>query len=119
MKHLLLVSCSFLMVMNSYGASPTLEQLVAAGTIWDAESAAGTSSDCPEHIRFRDVSQYITASSESENEDYRAGDMGFYLENVRFDDQGRPRGYIIGENIPYRPNATQGRSTCVTKVASC
>ena len=111
MKHLLLVCCSFIVAANSYGAAPTLEQLIAAGTIWDAESADGTSNDCREHIRFRDVSQFITASSESDNEDYRPGDMGFYMENVSYDEQGRPRGYITGERIPYRPNASSGRST--------
>jgi hypothetical protein len=111
MKHLLLACCSFIVAVNSYGASPTLEQLVAAGTIWNAESANGTSSDCREHIRFRDVSQFVTASSESDNEDYRPGDMAFYMEEVAYDAQGKPNGYIQGEIIPYRPKAPEGKST--------
>ena len=111
MKHLILVCCSFIVAVNSYGASQTLEQLVAAGTIWNAETGNGTSSQCREHIRFRDVSQYVTASSESDNEDYRPGDMKFYLEEIDYDAQGKPRGYIQGESIPYRPNAPEGKST--------
>jgi hypothetical protein len=111
MKHLLLVCCSFIVAANSYGASPTLEQLIAAGTIWNTESADGTSNYCREHIRFSDASQSITAREIADNEDYRPGDMAFYMENVSYDEQGRPRGYIISKRIPYRPNASTGRST--------
>jgi len=108
----LLLVLSFTAV-SAYANGPalSLEQHLQAATVWANASSSvdNSTSSCPAYFRLQDSSQYM---DQSENEDYRPGDMNLSIAGFDFDEDGAMNESIFNRpNFAYRPNASSGKTT--------